>query len=311
MSVFAAIDLGSTSFHLLVARVEDGQIQPLEKISHKVRLAEGICSQNLLCETATRRGLSAIREFSEALDEWQPEATRAVGTQALRQAVNRHEFTEPAEDMLGIPIDVIHGEQEAELIWSAIRSSADIENEHLLTLDIGGGSTEIGFGNGKLDSCASLSLGCVTFTENFFVDGYLTEALYQQAFNTALEKIKQQVDFLDASWDKAMGSSGTIKAACNYAAKLGLESQDEDPRVATRESLASMKEKMMIAGHVDKLELPGVSADRVPLLPGGLAILDALFEALGINQLGLSKSAMREAVIQQLDQQVRGQAGAA
>ena len=298
MSYYAAIDLGSTSFHLLVATLQNGQLVSEQKVSQKVRLAQGLCSENKLTKEAINKGLDALRLFSEVLKECSPDAVRVVATQALRQARNREVFIEKAEKILGYPVEVISGKEEANLIWQAIAIDCDRKKkQRLLTLDIGGGSTEIAVGRKKLKASCSMSLGCVTFTDQFFGNGKITKDAYQAAYEEALTVLEQCTEVSGQAWDVAYGSSGTIKAACAYTSTLY---EGVYGRVANRDSLESLRKDLLLFDRLEDLFVPEVRPDRVPLLPAGLAILEAAFEVFSIDELKLSKSAMREGVIYSL-----------
>ena len=164
----AAIDLGSNSFHLNITRVDHDQICPIHTLSERVQLGEENDS-GALTPAAVGRGLACLKRFKQLLDETGPYPIRVVGTHALRRAKNRSDFITPAEALLGTPIEILHGEEEARLIYTGVAQTlSDSQTPHLV-IDVGGGSTEFILGcDAKPLRLESLPLGCVSYGEAFF-----------------------------------------------------------------------------------------------------------------------------------------------
>ncbi|KJF76885.1 guanosine polyphosphate pyrophosphohydrolase, partial [Morganella morganii] len=173
-SLYAAIDLGSNSFHMLVVREIAGSIQVLSRIKRKVRLAAGLDKENILSPAAMARGWQCLRLFSEHLQDIPDSQIRVVATATLRLAKNAGEFLETAAEILGHPVTVIRGEEEARLIYQGVAHTTGGSDKRLV-VDIGGGSTELVTGSGtKTTELFSLEMGCVTWLERYFTDRSLT-----------------------------------------------------------------------------------------------------------------------------------------
>lgn len=294
--VLAAVDMGSNSFRLQVARVEGEQIYMLDGLREPVRLAAGLTADNYLDEAAQQRALVALARFGERLRDLPAGAVRAVGTNSLRVAENSAEFIEKAEKVLGFPIEVIAGREEARLIYLGVAHGLPQSDDQLLVMDIGGGSTEFIIGHGltplKLES---LYMGCVSFSARFFPDGKITKQNMAQAELAARSELQSIVADYKGQWQKAIGSSGTAKAISEI-----LELNGYSKSGITREGLDALRAHMIKAGDVQRLNLVGLRPDRLPALAGGFAIMYAAFEELGITQMQLGLSALREGVLYDL-----------
>jgi len=175
-SLYAAIDLGSNSFHMLVVREVAGSIQTLAKIKRKVRLAAGLDKDNLLSQEAMQRGWQCLKLFSERLQDIPRDQIRVVATATLRLASNADEFLQKAQEILGCPVQVIAGEEEARLIYHGVAHTTGGPDQRLV-VDIGGGSTELVTGTGaQATALISLSMGCVTWLERYFGDHHAAAA---------------------------------------------------------------------------------------------------------------------------------------
>ncbi|AQZ94404.1 exopolyphosphatase [Halopseudomonas phragmitis] len=295
--LIAAIDLGSNSFHMVLARVDHGEIRILERRGEKVQLAAGLNELGELSEEAMQRGLDCLRRFAQLISGLPDGAVRIVGTNALREARNRAQFIRQVRQILGHRAEVISGREEARLIYLGVSHTLADDAGKRLVVDIGGGSTEFIVGE-RFESLLreSLHMGCVSYSRDFFADGRISAARYAQAYTAArleLMNIEQAISRL--GWQEAVGASGTIRAVglCIQAAGRG---QGE----VTLEGLQWLKRKVLKASHVDKLELDGLKPDRRPILPAGLAILEALFDALGVQSMTHSEGALREGVLYDL-----------
>jgi exopolyphosphatase/guanosine-5'-triphosphate,3'-diphosphate pyrophosphatase len=294
--ILAAVDLGSNSFRLQIARVEGDQIYMLDGLREPVRLAAGLTAEKQLDAEAQQRALAALERFGERLRGLPREAVRAVGTNSLRVAKNAVEFISRAECALGFPIEVIAGLEEARLIYLGVAHGMPQTKDNLLVVDIGGGSTEFIIGNGltplKLES---LYMGSVSFSKRFFPDGKINKQNLKQAELAA--RIELQIIATDyrGQWGHALGSSGTAKAL-NEILLLNGYSQNG----ITREGLEKLRAHLLKAGNVQKLDLQGVRPDRTPALPGGFAIMYATFCELGIEKMQPALGALREGVLYDL-----------
>ncbi len=295
--LIAAIDLGSNSFHMVLAKTDQGEIRILERLGDKVQLAAGIDEQRLLSEEAMARGLDCLRRFAQLTASLPEGAVRIVGTNALREARNRDAFIRRAEELLGHPVEVISGREEARLIYLGVSHSiADTPGKRLVT-DIGGGSTEFIIGQ-RFEPLLreSLQMGCVSYTQRYFRDGKITPARYAQAYTAArLELMGIEHALRRHGWQEAVGASGTIKAIGLAIQAAGLGSGEVNP-----DGLAWLKRKIFKLGEVDKLDLDGIKADRRAIFPAGLAILEAIFDACEIARMSHSEGALREGVLYDL-----------
>ncbi|MBU1285301.1 exopolyphosphatase [Pseudomonas sp. NPDC079086] len=295
--LIAAIDLGSNSFHMVLAKADHGEIRILERLGDKVQLAAGIDEQRLLSEEAMQRGLDCLRRFAQLTASLPEGAVRVVGTNALREARNRGEFIRRAEEILGHPVEVISGREEARLIYLGVSHSiADTPGKRLVA-DIGGGSTEFIIGQ-RFEPLLreSLQMGCVSFTQRFFKDGKITPARYAQAYTAArLEIMGIEHALRRLGWEDAVGASGTIKAIGLTIQAAGLGSGE-----VNAEGLAWLKRKVFKIGEAEKLDLDGIKVDRRGIFPAGLAILEAIFDACDIQRMSHSEGALREGVLYDL-----------
>ena len=295
--MIAAIDLGSNSFHMVLAKADHGELRILERLGDKVQLAAGIDEQRLLSEEAMQRGLDCLRRFAQLTASLPEGAVRVVGTNALREAHNRGEFIRRAEEVLGHPVEVISGREEARLIYLGVSHSiADTPGKRLVA-DIGGGSTEFIIGQ-RFEPLLreSLQMGCVSYTQRFFKDGKITPARYAQAYTAArLEIMGIEHALRRLGWEDVVGASGTIKAIGLAIQSAGLGNGEVNVQ-----GLAWLKRKIFKLGEVDKIDLDGIKPDRRGIFPAGLAILEAIFDACEIQRMSHSEGALREGVLYDL-----------
>lgn len=295
--LIAAIDLGSNSFHIVLAETQQREIRIIKRIGAKVQLAAGLNEQLQLQDDAMQRGLECLRDFSELIHQLPQGAVRAVGTSSLRIARNRQTFIQRAEKVLGHPIDIISGREEARLIYLGVAHSlADAPNQRLV-VDIGGGSTEFIIGQQfKSQLRGSLQIGCVTLTQRFFTDGIVTPQRYTQAYTAArLELLELEHSLLRMGWQDTVGASGTIRSIGLALAKAGL-TQGE----INSSGLNWLKQQVLDIADINKIDIPGIKAERSSILPAGLAIMEAIFDALKVNQMTPCDSALREGILYDL-----------
>ncbi|WP_018152811.1 exopolyphosphatase [Leeia oryzae] len=293
----AAIDLGSNSFRLQVARVVDDQIYPLDSLKDTVRLGAGLKEDGSLDAQTIERALNCLKRFGERLRDIPPEAIRAVGTNTLRVAKNANIVLPAAEAALGVPIEIIAGREEARLIYLGASHSLPATKERRLVVDIGGGSTEFIIGSQyKALKLESLFMGCVSWTMKFFPEGKITKNNLQYAILAARTELQSIVtEFCPDEWQIAIGTSGTARSLSDI-----LELNDLSPSGITLEGLEKLKGILIKAGSIDNLQLNGLRADRAPVLPGGFAIMCAVFAELGIQQMQITLGALRDGVLYDL-----------
>jgi exopolyphosphatase/guanosine-5'-triphosphate,3'-diphosphate pyrophosphatase len=293
-STLAAVDLGSNSFRLQIARIVDDQVYPLDSLRGTVRLAAGLTPENYIDEAAEERALECLNRFGERLRGLPPHAVRAVGTNTLRIAANAQEFLEKAENALGFPIEVIAGQEEARLIYLGVAHGLPASSKNRLVVDIGGGSTEFIIGNRlKPLKLASLYMGCVSYSMRFFQDGRITKTSLKQAeLAASLELQRISGDFYHGHWREAIGSSGTARSLADILEQCGFSSSG-----ITLDGLEKLRELLLKTGDTRRLQLPGLRAERAQILPGGFAIMHAAFCELGIAQMNPASGALRQGVL--------------
>jgi exopolyphosphatase/guanosine-5'-triphosphate,3'-diphosphate pyrophosphatase len=294
--ILAAVDLGSNSFRLQVARVENDQLYMLDGLREPVRLAAGLTPEKYLDAEAQQRALATLERFAERLRDLPREAVRVVGTNSLRVAKNAADFIPQAEHVLGFPIDVIAGIEEARLIYIGVAHGLPPSDENRLVVDIGGGSTECIIGNGleplKLES---LYMGCVSYGKRFFPEGKFTKQNLKQAELAARNELQAIAGEYRGQWRQAFGSSGTAKALAEI-----MELNGYSDGGITREGLELLRAHMLKVGDVQSLGLEGLRPERTPALPGGFAIMYAVFCELGIERMQFAQTALREGVLYDL-----------
>lgn len=293
-SLLAAIDLGSNSFHMVVARLFQGELTTLDIMSEKVQLAAGIDADKQLSVDAMERGLACLSRFAQRLSGLPASAVKIVGTNALREAENSDVFAEQAEKILGVPLEVIAGREEARLIYLGVSHTLANANGARLVVDIGGGSTEFIIGEQfEPKELESLHMGCVSYTQQYFADGLLNERNFKRAQYAAMrELLSIRERYLATGWSSCVGSSGSIKAIRNACIACGFSDDAITPK-----ALNKLKELVLSAASIDDLEIPGVKPERRAILPAGLAILCALFESLNVQEMTFSDGALREGLL--------------
>ncbi len=296
-STLAAVDLGSNSFHLQVARVVGDQIYPLDSLREPIRLGAGLNREKRLDEDSQARALECLKRFGERLRGFDPHGVRAVGTNTLRVAKNAAGFLAQAEAALGFPIEVVAGREEARLIYAGVAHSLPVSKDKRLVVDIGGGSTEFIIGRGlkplRLDS---LYMGCVSYSLKYFPAGEVTKSAMKQAELAARNELQTMVgSFAKGQWSDAVGSSGSARALAEILQLNGFAESGITP-----DGLERLRAAMIKAGDVARLDLAGLKSDRLPVLPGGLAIMTAALAALGIGSMAVAAGSMRQGILYDL-----------
>ena len=295
--VLAAVDLGSNSFHMVVARYDHGQLVILDRLRESVRLGAGLDEQGRLNRDAVVRALQCLERFGQRLRDVRAESVRVVGTNTLRKARRKGAFLERAREALGHPIEIISGVEEARLIYLGVAHTTPQESGQRLVVDIGGGSTELIIGEGlAAKRLESLYMGCVSFSAEYFGDGDITEKRMKKARTAAQLELAPIVSrFRKAEWEAAFGASGTLRAVSDV-----LQARHGSGGTIDRDGLAWMEQECLRAGSTGKLRLEGLAADRQDILPGGLAILVEVFDMLGVESMRVADGALREGLLYDL-----------
>ena len=290
----AAVDLGSNSFHLQVARVVGEQIYPLDGLREPVRLGAGLRDDKILDEPSQERAIDCLMRFGERLRGLPNEAVRAVGTNTLRVAKNAKAFLKRAQAALGVPIDIIAGREEARLIYLGVAHSLPMTRERRLVFDIGGGSTEFIIGAGlkplKLDS---LYMGCVSWSMRYFADGKIAKSALKQAELAARAELQSMAgQYSRKHWSEAVASSGTARSIAEVMQLNGM-----GDGTITPEGIEAMRAAMLKAGDLERLELTGLRPDRISVLAGGFAIMSAIVDELKIRSVTIAGGALRQGIL--------------
>jgi len=296
--MYAALDIGSNSMHLVVARVVADAVQIVSRVKQKVRLAEGLDDNNVLSQEAISRGIQTLELMQESLQGVDVGSMRIVATHTLRRARNAREFLKQAQAVFPYPIEIISGGEEARLIFVGIGSYSSFVGERLV-FDIGGGSTEFAIGNGTDPKiCKSIQMGCVSFQQRYFADGSITKSSTRKAITTAKLELELAASNLSRyKWEQTVASSGTARAACavvNTAKGLSVDSP------VKCSELKDLLNQCIAVGDSSKLSFDGLSDDRKPVFAAGLCILVAICESLKIGEFIFSEAALREGVLYEL-----------
>jgi exopolyphosphatase/guanosine-5'-triphosphate,3'-diphosphate pyrophosphatase len=303
---FAAIDLGSNSFHMLIVKVNDGILETVDRVKEMVQIARGLKRTKSLSEEAQARALHCLSCFQERIREIPPEQVRVVGTKALRSAKNASSFIKEAEAALGHSIDIISGYEEARLVYLGVSHDISADKGKPLIIDIGGGSTEFIIGssnNGRKSQkdqqprlMESLSIGCVTYSDNYFSDesGNAPEAITRKMINEAYYATCLELELIirryrRQGWDIAVGSSGTMRAISE------LMPADIVSGVITREGLNGLLDELKQYGALSNLS--GISAQRASVLPAGIIILSAIFDQLQLDEIHVVNATLKEGLV--------------
>ncbi len=299
----AAVDLGSNSFHLIVARLHNGEVRVVDRLREMVRLGGGFDKQRRIIPEAEQRALACLTRFGERLSGLPAGCVRAVGTNTLRSARDSGPLIEAMEQALGHPISIVSGVEEARLIYLGVAHSLAADGRRRLVMDIGGGSTELIIGKGfKTRYMQSMYMGCVSMTQARFADGTITRKAVKRALLDVQMELEPVVaKFRKLGWDRPIGASGTIRAVDRVIRAAGWSRGG-----ITLTALQRLKDTLIEIGQIDKLDqLPGLSEERAPVFAGGLMVLLGTFEALGIEQMEVSDGALREGLLYELVGRIR------
>lgn len=300
-SLYAAVDLGSNSFHMVIARLTEGRMQIIDRIKERVRLAEGMDEQRRMSPEAMARGLDCLALFAERLTNIKPDQIRLAGTYTLRRASNARDFVREAAKVLNHPIEIISGQEEARLIYQGVAHTQHIEGQ-VLVVDIGGGSTELIIGEGfEHKALTSRKMGCVSFTQSFFGNGKLGE----KAFNAAVLEAQHQLapiinQYRKLGWQSCLGSSGSIRTVRDV-----LQGEEWTDGAITLAGLERLKEEMLKHKRVDQLKLAGLTEERQGVFAAAVAILLGLFTSLPIERMEYSDGALREGLLYEFEERLQ------
>ena len=299
--VLAALDVGTNSFHLVIARMRSGggfDIVTREK--EVVRLGHGGGEMKHLEPEAIQRGLAALERMAQLADS-QGAPLRAVATSAVREARNADDFLDAAR-RVGVNIEVISGVEEARLIHLGVLQAVPYFDRRMLLIDIGGGSTEVLIGeHGQTLTARSFKLGAVRLTDRFFRKGEVTEdALdecrsYVRAALTTFEREVRRTGF-----DAVVVSSGTAEAVARMAHLAEADSPLRTYNCFTFgiDAVHRAVERLAAAPSTRaRAEIPGVDDQRADIIVAGAVILETVCETFGVEELTYSEFALREGVL--------------
>ncbi len=302
--LLVAITLGSNSFHMVAANLEGDRIVKGDHWQQTVRLADGVSDEQRLSASAFERGLHCLAGFSDALRKLKPVAVAAVGTGVLRHAANAGEFIDSASRVLGVPVKVLSGRDEGFLVYVGVAQTLGVPDDNSLVMDLGGGSTEFIVGRKRtLLHLSSLDIGCVDVSQRFFSDGFVTEPALTAAEAELRHRLAVETRALrDVGWSHAIGTGGTILSvgAVIQRHRLG-------GTALTGNGLMRLRQRLLEAGRADEIAEGVLSPERIQVLPGGFAVLSAIFDVLGLERMAMSGGALREGVLVQTARQIVAQ----
>lgn len=296
-TLLAAVDLGSNSFRLEIGRLDHGQVQRVEYLKETVRQGNGLDEARNLTADAMERGWACLARFAERLAGFQAPQVRAVATQTLREARNREVFLVRARTILGFPIDVVSGREEARLIYQGVSRLLPQSDERRLVVDIGGRSTELILGRHYDASVMeSFRVGSVAWSMRYFPEGQFTPAAFQRAEIAAQAVLEEALNaYPRGSWDRAYGSSGTIGAVADVLLASGRTNGEITP-----DALDWLLQQLLAARSADRVRLPALKDDRRPVIGGGLSVLRAVFAMLRIDRMLPAQGALRQGALYDL-----------
>ncbi len=291
----AAVDLGSNSFHLVIAEYNGDDIRIVDHLRESVGLSRDLKATGKISDDAWFRALACLEKFSQRIKEIPQGWVNAVGTNTFRKAANAAEFLTLAQATLGHPIDVISGPEEARLIYLGVCHGLSNDTQARLVFDIGGSSSELILGIGPTPKILeSFDVGCVTLSTQYFGDGTINLKKLKQAEITARAEFGYWTEiFKRETWQIAFGTSGTIRTIDQILATLGLSKEG-----ISSGALDTLAQRLSQLGSTDAVAKEfNLDKTRAGNLPGGFAILRALFRALNISAMVVSDKALRQGLI--------------
>ncbi|MBD8897997.1 Ppx/GppA phosphatase family protein [Rhodanobacter sp. DHG33] len=292
--LLAAVDMGSNSFHLIVARMEHGEPRVIDRLRDSVRMAAGLRSDGSLDADRRARAMDCLARFGQRIAGLPSQRVRAVATNTVRRLAAPQAFLAAAEAALGHPIEVVSGREEGRLIFLGAAHDLPASREPRLVMDVGGGSTEFIIGRGLAPlHTESVQAGCIASTLRFFPGGKLNRKRWQRArgeIGVLLQQFAE--DYRESGWQEAFGSSGSAKAIGAVVQAMKLSDDGITPA-----SLAGLRDAILAQGSIATLKLPGLAEERTPVLAGAVVIFEAAFEALEIARMRVCESSMREGLM--------------
>jgi len=292
--VLAAVDLGSNSFHMVIARYEGERLHIIDKLRESIRLGAGLDEKHNITDLAQERALNCLQRFGQRLRDCSASKVRVVGTNTLRRASNSQDFILKAQAALGHEIEIISGIEEARLIYSGVAHFTPHHAGKRLVMDIGGGSTEVIYGvDERPKLMESVSVGCVYLSQLYFADGKITAKRMQKAITHAEREFEPiYLKYIKHDWEHVIGASGTCRAAIRLVQDLAWSVNG-----MTEKSLSKLKDALIDFKHTDNITLPDLSSDRAAILPAGVAILVAFFKMFKVKIMRYADGALREGLL--------------
>src|SRR5215471_975516 len=295
----AALDIGTNSFHLVVAQVNPGgRIETLDRAKEMVRFGEALRT-GMITPDVFRRGLDALRSLKRTADRHQPDALLAVATSAVREAQNGGDFARAVRDELGIDMRVIRGDEEAHLIYLGARSALDLGGRRVALFDVGGGSTEVILADAR--ECyftASLKLGVLRLRDEWQTADPPSPrevAAFSDRVRSILEPAVARLRAM--GFDFVALTSGTAFALANLAARLFNGASSGTPKTLSFRALCDLERRLLSLPAAERAKLPGLDPKRVDTIVPGAILLRAIFELSGADTATLCELALREGII--------------
>ncbi len=292
--MFAAVDLGSNSFRLHIGTFDGEQIRIINSAREPVRLGAGLDKRGNLSAQAIQNALACLSRFSRVLKATPLASVRVVATNTVRVARNATSFVPLFEKAIGYPIDVISGEEEGRLIYMGVASALNLPGERRLVIDIGGGSTELVLGHGhEIEHVESFSIGTVPTATQFFDGDRLSASAFDEAVLNARSVFEDGLAaFHPRYWEVGYGSSGTMRTLTEVIEKNSLG----DGQLSMK-SLLALRDRLLGAGRISKIDLDGIKPERVAVILGGLPVLIGLAQELGFKSLLSIEAGLRMGVL--------------
>lgn len=310
------VDLGSNSFHILAARFDGGRLSVVDRLRERIALAAGLDDEGNLTQEMQDAALGCLRRFGQRLRDVPARNVRAVGTNTLRAAKNSAQFLPRFERALGHAIDVVPGREEARLSYLGVCHTEPDAAGRRLVCDIGGGSTEITLGE-RFDPLLAecLYMGCVSWTRRHFDGGRITRKRFREARIAARLEVQTIVrTFRALGWEECLGASGTIRTIADalraagkseVAGSMASGGAGRAGEAITAEGLEWLLGRVLAAGRADRIKIEGIDDERAGVIAGGLAILMAVFDGMGIERMRVAQGGLREGVLWDLLGRIR------
>ena len=303
---FAAIDIGTNSFHLIIVEVrEGGKLKLLDREREFLRLGSELGEDlSFISEKEMAKAISVLKNFSKLVN-FHKAKLRAVSTSAVREAKNKNEFIQAVFEQTGIKVETIEGTEEAKLIFLGMKNALPINDKSVLGIDIGGGSTEFIYGvNGSSVFTESVKIGAVRLSKKFFPDFIITDSAVKQCSEYVEQHIRMNSKIqTNIKIDFAVGSSGTVDTICLI--QQFQKGADIKPRLnGYTFDKVEFDEiyffVMNLKNPDERMRVPGIESKRADIIPAGLIILKKTFELFNIEKMVLSEYALREGVVYDL-----------